>query len=227
MEEIAKSLTPLDQELGLRFLKTDQLYKVFTNNLYTEHTFDSAEKKFIKHYYNCLCFERKWGNIDQYNTYTLFMSNPQKYLFTGQAILSPSNFHEHFEHFESNDKNIKYERARATTYLENARSGTWLIRHSSLNRSRNFQYLIEKWELEYYAITFKIEDEAPKHALFMYRPGWGWTWISNVDYKQGQVHPIWDKCPEKWFVCFVDLLLFMLEKLGLNLQSKTNSYMEF
>ena len=98
-----------------------------------------AERSYIEHYNRCLEIDNEI--TDERNIYRYFINTegrlPESELLKARALLEPSHFASHFKDYKPLENDLRYERTQAEGYLQRASVGSWVLRHSSLNRSRS------------------------------------------------------------------------------------------
>jgi hypothetical protein len=114
----------------------------------------------------------------------------------------PTDFQSHFRDFNSQDsKQEAYERDLAEKALRQRGSiGSWLLRHSSLNRPVTLEARnrLKRLGIRYYAISFITPTFQIEHRLITYHIGRGFLF------------------QKQWFTNFLDTLEFILGFLNLS-----------
>ena len=123
--------------------------------------------------------------------------------------LTPTDFQEHFKNFDPNDSEAEaYERDLAEKALQKSQlKGSWLIRHSSKNRSDSINNYTR-----YYAISYLDLDNTIRHFLISKVVGIGWRFLENDEYST--------------FTNFLECLEYVLTALNLEYSSRISVYVE-
>lgn len=185
------------------------------------------EKRYIVHYYIALLFEEN-NVLDEDVIYKKFIENNGNLhgndLLAARALLSPLNFANHFRDYPPVPETICYEREQAELHLSNAKVGTWLLRRSSLGHpdDQDHAKLITNLGLEFYVVS--IKRASILHHLILHRPGWGWSMAHNVRYNDVTIIPRLCRGQEKYFVCFIDVLLEIVKIHKLKFENASKSY---
>ncbi len=132
------------------------------------------------------------------------------------------DFAQHFRDFVIKDQSEEDERKCASAILETSEDGTWLLRHSSLNRS--IEGCHEKG-LRYYVISMKRSGKI-EHILMIHQLGKGWAKAGIVEgvkieeiSNENQI-----KVFNGWYPWFLLLLDKNLQEYGLNFNDVNNHY---
>jgi hypothetical protein len=172
---------------------------------------DEGQREFVQFYYkinnNTYSPDEVLDAFDWYTNLLLhgcsmaeLLKHREKYNIV-RYFLHPLDLHEHFKQYPPyslTDETVQFEREQAIKALTGQEKGSWLIRHSSYNRST-----ATSKTARYYALSYVFDVGASKmsndsvatiyHVLFCQEVGVGW-FFNNVRYD-----------------CFVDCLEAMLK----------------
>lgn len=223
----------LESDGRIHFWKTGPLYNWIQYNQthpLTRRQLKKYELKYIKHYFECLKYEES-NTIEEsyikdvYDRYIKQNGNVDAFLkFEARALLNLQDFAEHFKNYKQDKQLLQYERKQAEKELGKKIPGSWLIRNSSFNRQNDKlkSELLKKLGIKFYALSFVDQSHEIKHMLFSHFPGRGWA-ISgnNVIFEGKTVKP---SPNETYFVCFCDMLSYILQKHQLKFSMVKNNY---
>ncbi|KKL59417.1 hypothetical protein LCGC14_2215580 [marine sediment metagenome] len=195
------------------------------------------EIAYITHYHLCLTLEQA-RLINEEDICKRFIAAEghleEEERLVARATLSPRNFADHFQDYPPLPEILRYERAQAKYGLDKSVIGVWLLRYSAFNRPLEIsnQQLLSKLGLKYYVLSYnKANDNNDNndvtvkqihHILILHRPGHGWAHISDVRYANNTVIPVYYE--EKYYLCFVDILLKIIQSTNLKFANHLSGY---
>lgn len=213
--------------------ETEGIYKwmiMNQTNPTTRQKFKEDEINYITFYHECwnLLNKYKYNKDDIktiYDTYITMMksytlnqinSDPklQGYHNLARCLLSINNFEDHFKHYDATDSSSdRVERVQSRKVLQASQNGSWLLRHSSYNRTLDEPSgSLKKRGIRYYALSYRINDRI-ENILITHRLGHGWS-----------KSPLGVKTMI-WYTNFIDMIESLLEEKGLAFKYFVNGYM--
>lgn len=200
----------------------------------TRRELSRYESNYVNHYHDCLVFEKD-HDYDENELCTKLIINEGNIcndeLLAARALLTPRNFAKHFRDFSPIDDDLHFERTQAESCLKRSSLGKWLIRHSAYNRpAKEHCELLKLLGIQYFAISFNVMKDGKKvikHLLILHRPGWGWAKITDVEYTNKTVKPVFMGNTKRYYVCFLDLLLRIVKMCELRFADQISDYIEF
>lgn len=176
---------------------------------------DDNKLMFLKNNYKLYIKNRVDGKSYDY------LLNKDPYLVNlVKCYMTITDFQDHFKYYDhNNDQNMKYERTMATQALTNSRRGSWLLRHSSLNRITSEQTPLDEEEIDrryrlgikYYALSYLDYNRNIRHGLLRYEASKGWRVGNETD--EGT-----------WFTNFLEALETFLQRHNLDFSSRIGDY---